>query len=41
MQAVEKLGADVRLTDAAILLSQAKEKISDYIGDQIGNTELK
>ena len=28
---VEKIGADVRLTDAIILLQQAKDKVSDYI----------
>lgn len=28
---IEKLGADVLLTDAVMLLSQAKDKVSDYI----------
>lgn len=30
-QEVEKMGADVRLTDAVILLGQAREKVADYI----------
>ena len=28
---VEDLGADVLLTDAVILLSQAQEKVADYV----------
>jgi len=28
---VEKIGADVALTDIVILLNQAKEKLADYI----------
>lgn len=35
MQEVEKIGADVRLTEAVILLSQAKNKVADYIDEQI------
>lgn len=31
MQEVELLGADTRLTDAIILLSKAKDKVSDYV----------
>jgi vacuolar-type H+-ATPase subunit B/Vma2 len=31
MQEVEKAGADVRLTKAGMLLSQAKNLIADYI----------
>ena len=31
IQEVEKLGADVLLTDAVILLSQAQDKIADYV----------
>lgn len=30
MDEVEKAGADTRLTDAIILLQQAKEKVADY-----------
>lgn len=30
-QEVEKLPADVRLTEAVILLAQAREKVADYI----------
>jgi len=36
MQEVEKVGADVRLTDAVNLLSQAKDKVADYVDEQIG-----
>lgn len=28
---VEKMGTDVLLTDTIVLLSQAKDKVSDYI----------
>lgn len=38
VQAVESVGADVRLTDAVNLLSQAREKLADYFDEQIGNT---
>ena len=31
MQEVEKAGADVRLTDAINLLSQARDKVADYV----------
>lgn len=31
MEEVEKLGADVLLTEAVILLGQAKEKVADYV----------
>lgn len=31
IQEVEKVGADPLLTDAVILLTQAKEKVADYI----------
>jgi hypothetical protein len=40
-QAVEALGADVRLTDAVVLLQQAREKLADYFDEQIQNTSLK
>ena len=30
-QEVEKAGADVRLTDATILLSQARNKVADFV----------
>lgn len=29
--AVEKMGADTLLTDAVVLLSQAQERVADYI----------
>jgi hypothetical protein len=41
MQAVEAVGADVRLTEAVVLLQQAKEKLADYFDEQIKNTSLK
>lgn len=31
LQAVEALGADVLLTDAVVLLQQAKDKVSEYV----------
>lgn len=31
LQEVEKMGADVRLTDAVILLSKAQDLVADYI----------
>lgn len=37
MQEVEQLGADVRLTDAVVLLSQAREKLADYFDEQLRN----
>lgn len=37
-QAVEKVGADVRLTDAVILLQKVREKLADYFDEQISNT---
>ena len=40
-QAVENLGADVRLTDAVVLLQQAREKLADYFDEQIQNVSLK
>lgn len=40
VQEVEKLGADVKLTEAVILLSQAKDKVGDYINAQLKNSEL-
>jgi hypothetical protein len=41
VQAVEKAGADVRLTDAVVLLQQAREKLADYFDEQVQNTSLK
>jgi hypothetical protein len=37
-QAVEALGADVRLTKAVVLLQQAREKLAYYFDEQIQNT---
>lgn len=37
-QAVEKVGADVRLTEAVVLLQHAREKLADYFDEQIQNT---
>lgn len=36
MQEVEKMPADTRLTDAVILLSQAQEKVADFIDSEEG-----
>jgi hypothetical protein len=33
VQEVEKLAADVRLTDAVILLGQAKDKVADFVDE--------
>lgn len=41
VQAVENVGADVRLTEAIILLSQVREKLADYFDEQIRNKSLK
>jgi len=38
MQEVEKMPADVRLTEAVILLGKAKDKVADYVD---GVTEKK
>jgi hypothetical protein len=38
MQEVEKLPPDIGLTDAVILLQQARDKVSDYI-DSISYSE--
>lgn len=35
MQEVEKLGCDTRLTDAVILLQNAKSKVSEVIDERI------
>lgn len=35
VQEIEKLGADVRLTNAEVLLQQAKDLVSDYIDEQL------
>lgn len=37
IQEVEKLGADVRLTNAVVKLSEAKELVSDFIDEQKSN----
>jgi hypothetical protein len=37
VQAVENVGADVRLTDAVMLLQQVREKLADYFDEQIKN----
>lgn len=33
MQEVEKLGADVKLTEAVLLLQKAKDQVSDYVDE--------
>lgn len=37
--AIEKMGADTRLTDAQTMLSQAKDKVSDYYDEQLDSNE--
>jgi len=39
MDAVELMGADVRLTDAIILLEQAQGKVADYYDECIAKTK--
>jgi hypothetical protein len=41
VQAVEAVGADVRLTDAVVLLQQAREKLADYFDEEISTKVLK
>jgi pyridoxal biosynthesis lyase PdxS len=31
IEAVERMPADVRLTDAVVLLGQAKDRVADYV----------
>jgi len=38
MQEVEKIGADVRLTEAVTLLSKAKDLVSDFVDEQKGTS---
>ena len=35
--AVEALGADVRLTDAVVLLGQAQDNVADFVDAQAGD----
>ena len=37
---IEESVADVRLTQAQILLGEAKDKVSDYIDEQLKNVEF-
>lgn len=37
IQEVEKLGADVRLTNAVIRLQQAKDEVSNYVDAQMAD----
>jgi len=39
MQEVEKVGADVRLTDCVIMLSKAKDLLSDYVDEKLKGEE--
>jgi hypothetical protein len=36
MQEVERMDADVRLTKAVTMLSEAKDLVSDYIDEKLG-----
>lgn len=38
MQEVEKIGADVRLTEAVTLLSRAKDLVADFVDEQKGTS---
>lgn len=38
---VEKIGADVRLTNAVILLLQARNLVADYVDENIENVKRK
>ena len=38
MLEVDKMPADVRLTDAVILLQQAKDKVSDFIDEKLNDS---
>lgn len=40
IQEVEKLGADVRLTNAVIELQKAKEHVSNYVDAQMADVVL-
>mgnify|MGYP001595300047 CR=1 FL=1 len=40
IQEVEKLGADVRLTNAVIKLQQAKDDVSNYVDAQMADVVL-
>lgn len=35
IQEIEKMGCDTKLTDAVVLLGQAKDKVADFIDEQI------
>lgn len=35
MQEVEKVGADERLTEVVIMLGEARDKLSDYVDDEL------
>ena len=39
IETTEGLAADVRLTDAVVLLAQAREKVADFVDDQLRATE--
>lgn len=36
LQEVEKMPADIRLTDTVILLGQAKDKVADFVDSEKG-----
>ena len=39
VQAVEAMPADTRLTEAVVLLQQARDKVADYVDDGLPNTD--
>lgn len=38
VQEIEKIGADARLTEAQILLSKAKDLVSDYVDEKLNES---
>lgn len=40
MRAVENMPADVRLTDAGVLLGEALDKVAAYVDEQIRSTKV-
>lgn len=40
MQEIEKIGADIRLTEAQVLLTKAKNLVADFIDENESNHEL-
>lgn len=41
LAAVEAMPPDVRLTEASVLISKALEWVSDYVNEQMRDTDMK